>query len=127
MERPAPLLSIRSCAKEAEQLRAALDALTQRVARLEAVARDGWALYQRHPWLLQVATARTVLGPGVVARYDAALGLLDGLGLSAVEVVRCVAAVESFARGAGAARRTTGRRPSCPSPWAALWSWQPAR
>ena len=29
--------------------------------------------------------------------------------------------------GAGAVRRTTGRRPSCPSPWAALWSWQPAR
>lgn len=32
-------------------------------ARLERVARDNYALYLRHPWLLQVAASRPPLGP----------------------------------------------------------------
>ena len=39
LEQLAPLQTIRSCAKEAERLRARLDALTQRIARLEEVDR----------------------------------------------------------------------------------------
>jgi Tetracyclin repressor-like, C-terminal domain len=45
----------------------------------------------------------TVFGPHVLARYDAALALLDGSGLAARDVVECVAAVESYARGAASA------------------------
>ncbi|MGW0801963.1 TetR/AcrR family transcriptional regulator C-terminal domain-containing protein [Nonomuraea sp. NPDC002799] len=59
------------------------------------------AALRAHPWLLQVATSRTVFGPHVIARYDAALALLDGYGLAAIEVANCVAAVESYTRGAG--------------------------
>lgn len=72
-------------------------------AGLRGLAVEDLAAFRAHPWLLQVSAARTVLGPGVVARYDAALGLFAGLGLPAVEVVGCVAAVESYVRGAGAA------------------------
>src|SRR5439155_23227897 len=39
-------------------------------ARLERIARENLALYQRHPWLLQVATSRPVLGPNAIAKYD---------------------------------------------------------
>lgn len=70
---------------------------------LHDLATADLAACRAHPWLLQVATARTVFGPNVLTRYDAALALLDGQGLPAVDVVGCVAAVESYTRGAASA------------------------
>jgi AcrR family transcriptional regulator len=58
------------------------------------------ALFRRHPWLLQISTARTVLGPNIVARYDAALGLLDWL--PPVDRERCLATLDVYIRGAAA-------------------------
>jgi AcrR family transcriptional regulator len=72
-------------------------------AGLHDLATSDLAAYRAHPWLLQVATSRTVFGPHVLTRYDAALALLAGSGLAAIEVVGCVAAVESHTRGAAAA------------------------
>jgi len=72
-------------------------------AGLHEVATTDLAAYRTHPWLLQVATSRTVFGPHVITRYDAVLALLDGSGLPAIEVAGCVAAVESYTRGAAAA------------------------
>ena len=69
-------------------------------ARLEAVARDNWALYLRHPWLLQVATSRPVLGPNLVAKYDHELRALDGSGLSAVETDLVIAVIGNYVHGA---------------------------
>ena len=54
--------------------------------RLEQVARENWALYHRHPWVLQVAVSRPPLGPGVTGKYDYELSALDGIGLSDVEM-----------------------------------------
>ncbi|SFO88963.1 regulatory protein, tetR family [Amycolatopsis arida] len=46
-------------------------------ARLEHEARQEWALYQRHPWILPVlATTRPPLGPGVLAAVDRTLAAL---------------------------------------------------
>jgi AcrR family transcriptional regulator len=72
-------------------------------AGLHDLATTDLAVYRAHPWLLQVATSRTVFGPHVLTRYDAALALLAGSGLAAIEVVGSVAAVESHTRGAPAA------------------------
>jgi AcrR family transcriptional regulator len=72
-------------------------------AGLHDLASSDLVAFRAHPWLLQVATSRTVFGPNVLTRYDAALGLLDGHGLPAIEVTACVAAVESCTRGAAAA------------------------
>jgi AcrR family transcriptional regulator len=56
-------------------------------ARLERVARQNWALYLRHPWLLQVAAAsRPPLGPQTIAKYDRELRAVEGIGLSEVEM-----------------------------------------
>lgn len=50
-----------------------------------------------------MATSRTVFGPHVLTRYDAALALLDGHGMAALDVAGCIAAVESYTRGAATA------------------------
>lgn len=70
---------------------------------LHDLATSDLAAFRAHPWLLQVATSRTVFGPNVLARYDAALAVLDGHGLAATDVVGCVAATESYTRGAASA------------------------
>jgi AcrR family transcriptional regulator len=55
-------------------------------ARLELVARENRALFQRHPWMLEVVTFRPPMGPGVIAKYDFELRALEGIGLTDVEM-----------------------------------------
>nr|WP_100208804.1 TetR/AcrR family transcriptional regulator [Saccharomonospora azurea] len=69
-------------------------------AKLEAVARRTWDLYLRHPWLLQVSTVRPVLGPNVIAKYDADLAAVADLGLTAVEMDLVVTLVANYVHGA---------------------------
>ena len=68
--------------------------------RLERVARDNFALYLRHPWLLQVAASRPPLGPNVVAKYDRDLRAVDGIGLGDIEMDLVVQMVGDFVHGA---------------------------
>lgn len=67
---------------------------------LDVVARENHALYLRHPWMVQVATSRPVLGPNLIAKYDYELGALDGIGLDDVEMDDVLALVLSFVHGA---------------------------
>lgn len=70
-------------------------------ARLEQIARENWALYLRHPWLLQVATnSRPVLGPNVIAKYDYELRAIDGIGLSDLEMDSVLTLVSGYVHGA---------------------------
>ncbi|WP_018657825.1 TetR/AcrR family transcriptional regulator [Actinomadura flavalba] len=69
-------------------------------AALTHVASGSWRLYHRHPWLLQVVTARPPLGPHALARYENALRAVEGLGLTDVEMDSVVALVEGFAASA---------------------------
>jgi AcrR family transcriptional regulator len=68
--------------------------------RLEHIARENWALYLRHPWMLYVVTNRAVLGPNVIAKYDDELRALDGIGLTDLEMDAVLSLVLGFARGA---------------------------
>jgi AcrR family transcriptional regulator len=69
-------------------------------ARLEAVARANWALYERHPWLLHVAASgRPPLGPGVMAKYELELRAVDGSGLDEVAMDAVVTLVDGFVAG----------------------------
>jgi AcrR family transcriptional regulator len=84
--------------------------------RLTRVAFDNLALYRRHPWLLQVATARPPLGPNLVAKYDHELGALVDTGLSDVEIDKLLSAVLAYVNGAAhaaveaaSARRRSGQ------------------
>lgn len=69
-------------------------------AALEAAARAQWALHERHPWTLSIATGRSVLGPNEVANYEAVLARVERLGLPARETVAMVDALSMFVRGA---------------------------
>jgi len=68
----------------ADQARGELDYTTAAdgppAARLLAIAREGRALYLRHPWLLDVQAA-PVPGPNAVTFIEHALAALDGTGL----------------------------------------------
>ncbi|MGW4794720.1 TetR/AcrR family transcriptional regulator [Nonomuraea sp. NPDC004297] len=67
--------------------------------RLERIARENWALYLRHPWLLQVAAARPVLGPNATAKYDYELRAIDGIGLSDLEMDSVITLITGFVHG----------------------------
>jgi len=72
-------------------------------AAVERCARDGWAFYERHPWVLQVSGARAALGPHEFDSYETQLRLFAGRGLTGVEMMRAVGALGSFVRGAAKA------------------------
>lgn len=72
-------------------------------ARLERVARDKWALYLRHPWLLQVSTSRPPMGPNLMARYEYELGAVEGTGLPDVAMDLVVTLVGDYVHGAARA------------------------
>jgi AcrR family transcriptional regulator len=69
-------------------------------ARLEFLAHQRWALGERHPWMLQVATHRPPLGPNVLAKIDSAFRAVDGHGLTEIEMDLVVALVSDYVRGA---------------------------
>ncbi|MET8145816.1 TetR/AcrR family transcriptional regulator [Sphaerisporangium sp. NPDC005288] len=68
--------------------------------RLEFVAREKWALYQRHPWMLYVATSRPPLGPNVAGAYEYELAAVEGIGLTDLEMDSVVTLVAGFVHGA---------------------------
>ncbi|NUT09445.1 MAG: TetR/AcrR family transcriptional regulator [Nonomuraea sp.] len=68
-------------------------------ARLELIARENWALYLRHPWLLQVAVSRPVLGPNATAKYDYELRAVDGIGLTDLEMDSVITLITGFVHG----------------------------
>ncbi len=69
-------------------------------ARLEFIARENWALHLRHPWMLYVVTNRAVLGPNVIAKYDAELSAISGSGLTDLEMDAVLSLVLGYVRGA---------------------------
>lgn len=53
---------------------------------LRFIAQHNWELYLKHPWMLDVATGRPVLGPHASLKYEAELRPLDKIGLGDVEM-----------------------------------------
>ncbi|XXT24025.1 TetR/AcrR family transcriptional regulator [Sorangium sp. So ce429] len=77
---------------------------------LRYIAARNWELYQGHPWLLEIVSARPVLGPNASLKYEAELRPLDGLGLTDVEMdsvlTLLLTHIEGTARVQANARRT---------------------
>jgi AcrR family transcriptional regulator len=61
-----------------------------------------WAVYHRHPWVLQASAAGPPADPGQVAWLEAGLATLSGTGLAETEKLSAVLALLHFARGAAA-------------------------
>jgi AcrR family transcriptional regulator len=65
-------------------------------ARLELVARENRALFDRHPWILELVAFRPPMGPGVIAKYDYELRAIEGIGLTDVEMDSVLALVLGY-------------------------------
>jgi AcrR family transcriptional regulator len=92
--------------------------------RLTAIAHENRELFDRHPWVAEVATSRPPLGPGVMAKYEHELGAFAGLGLDDVEIDAALTFLLGFVHAAArsAAEAVAIRRDSTMSEeqwWAA--------
>ena len=65
---------------------------------LTATADGQWALFHRHPWLLQVTTSRSALGPHSFAKYEHELRAVEGIGLDDVEMDAAIGLVTGLVR-----------------------------
>jgi AcrR family transcriptional regulator len=65
-------------------------------------AHELWAVYHRHPWILQAASAGLPADPGQLAWLDTGLAALAGTGLTEREKLTAVIAVLVFTRGSAA-------------------------
>jgi len=92
-------------------------------AKLEAVARENWELYQRHPWLLQVDTSRPPLGPGISDRYECQLSAVEGIGLSDLDMDSIITLVGGFVAGAARSAAAVQRMAEASATTDAQW-WE---
>lgn len=80
--------------------------------RVAAVAEENRALVLAHPWVAEVATARPVLGPGQMAKYEHELAAFDDTGLDDTDTDAALTFVVDVAvaaaRAEQAARSATG-------------------
>ncbi|MDX3617249.1 TetR/AcrR family transcriptional regulator [Streptomyces europaeiscabiei] len=67
---------------------------------LEALGRATLALYQRHPWLLQVNQSRPILGPSALDGMEKVLSRIKSMGLTDPELVSVIIAVDGYVVGA---------------------------
>lgn len=54
--------------------------------KVSVIAAENRALLATHQWVVQLATTRPPLGPGMAAKYDHELSAFDGLGLSDLDM-----------------------------------------
>ncbi len=78
-------------------------------AGLELYAREGWKLYHRHPWMLQVPFSRGLLGPNQAASLDSVLRVVSGIGLTDGEMVAVFSTVAGYVQGAARTSVETAR------------------
>ncbi|MFJ1545049.1 TetR/AcrR family transcriptional regulator [Streptomyces sp. NPDC088246] len=68
-------------------------------AALDAMARTYLEQLSRHPWLLKINQARTVLGPSALRGLERALAGIRGMGLTDPELISTIITVNSFVEG----------------------------
>jgi len=71
-------------------------------ARIELAARQEWAMYRRHPWVLTVVagTHRPPLGQNILANIEWVLTALDGRELDPVALMQAYLTVSDYVQGA---------------------------
>ncbi|MBT2482881.1 TetR/AcrR family transcriptional regulator C-terminal domain-containing protein [Streptomyces sp. ISL-94] len=67
--------------------------------RLEVWARELYAGFRRHPWLLEATVGVRVMGPRELGWMERALAALEGCGLSGAEAMDAVVLVSGHVRG----------------------------
>lgn len=85
--------------------------------RVRRVADANRALYDTHPWLLDVTDQRVALGPGTIAKYDHELQALAPLGLDDVTRDAALTFVLDFVRASARALRPDPRSGELAERW----------
>ena len=75
-------------------------------AGLRVIAEHTWDLYARHPWLLDVQDTRIGLGPHAARKYEAEIRVLDGIGLSDLDMEASLTTLLNIVAGAARASRS---------------------
>ncbi|MBT2483108.1 MULTISPECIES: TetR/AcrR family transcriptional regulator [unclassified Microbacterium] len=75
-------------------------------AGLRYVAERNWMLCTRHPWLLDIHESRMLLGPNATRKYEAELRVLDGIGLSDLDMEASLTTVLGVVESAARAQRS---------------------
>ncbi len=78
-------------------------------AGLTLIAHRNAELLARHPWLLDYATARPIVGPNTTAKYEAELRPLDGIGLDDIAMDAVLATVLGHVRASAEVATSSGR------------------
>jgi AcrR family transcriptional regulator len=68
--------------------------------RLEGWAREDWALFHQHPWVLELVTREHLPGPNLMAWYDSVLRTFAGTGLADHDKIAAIEAIDGYVRGA---------------------------
>lgn len=68
-------------------------------ASLEEFARGAWAMFHRHPWLLQVSQARPIMGPNEMLGTEAILAAIAEMGLNDGDMVAVLSTVYAYVSG----------------------------
>jgi len=68
-------------------------------AGLAQVGTVNWRMYLRHPWMLQVFTGRPPLGPNAITKYELELRVVNGIGLTDLEMDAVVTMVHTHLQG----------------------------
>ncbi|MFB7134029.1 TetR/AcrR family transcriptional regulator [Streptomyces sp. NPDC056237] len=76
-------------------------------AALDTMARTYLEQLSRHPWLLKINQARTVLGPSALRGLELALARIRGMGLTDQELISTIITVNSFVEGIARTRLQT--------------------
>lgn len=76
--------------------------------RLGEWARELYAGFRRHPWLLEATVGVRVMGPRELGWMERALSALDGCGLSGAEAMDAVVLVAGHVRGIAEQERAAG-------------------
>lgn len=64
--------------------------------KVSAIAAENRAMLDAHPWVVQLATTRPPLGPGMIAKYEHELRAFDGLDLSDLDMDSALTYVLGF-------------------------------
>ncbi|WP_162320887.1 TetR/AcrR family transcriptional regulator [Nesterenkonia haasae] len=73
---------------------------------LQQVAMCNWGLLIRHPWLLDVYDLRSLLGPNASRKYETELKVLDGIGLSDLDMEASLTTLLNVVQGAARDQRS---------------------
>jgi AcrR family transcriptional regulator len=69
-------------------------------AKLAFIARQRWALVERHPWFLDLPLHRPPLGPNVLRKAEVLMAALDGAGLAGQDISLVAEALQNYVTGA---------------------------